>query len=201
MNTKVCTKCGRELPATTEFFGKHKSSKNGLRAMCKECKREQDRKYNQNKRSINSNVYYHKSYYENNKEHLRQKTKEWSLKNPDKIREKRQRYYESGRNAMSLHKRRHKMKEAECTLTFEEWQDTLEYFNHECVYCGSKDSIIQDHIIPVSKGGGYTKENIIPACGSCNSSKRDTDMEEWYKQKDYFDESRLSKILHWSTDH
>lgn len=34
---KTCTKCGRQLPATTEFFRKQKGGKDGLGAQCKDC--------------------------------------------------------------------------------------------------------------------------------------------------------------------
>lgn len=37
-NTKVCTKCKRELPATTEWFCKHLSCKYGLNSQCKDCR-------------------------------------------------------------------------------------------------------------------------------------------------------------------
>jgi 5-methylcytosine-specific restriction endonuclease McrA len=33
--------------------------------------------------------------------------------------------------------------------------------------------LTQEHVIPVSRGGGTTAENIVPACGKCNSSKKD----------------------------
>ena len=36
--TKVCSKCGRELPLSA--FGKHAKTKDGLQAMCHECKSE-----------------------------------------------------------------------------------------------------------------------------------------------------------------
>jgi len=36
--TKICTKCGRELPATTEFFHRCKQFKDGLKYKCKECR-------------------------------------------------------------------------------------------------------------------------------------------------------------------
>lgn len=39
--TKICKKCGRELPVT-EFFA-HKSTKDGLQPVCKECQKEQVR--------------------------------------------------------------------------------------------------------------------------------------------------------------
>jgi formylmethanofuran dehydrogenase subunit E len=34
---KVCTKCGKEFPATTEFFHRRKRGKYGLVAVCKAC--------------------------------------------------------------------------------------------------------------------------------------------------------------------
>ena len=49
-------------------------------------------------------------------------------------------------------------------LPIKEWNDTLKYFKYKCAYCGDGDSELeQDHIIPVKKGGLYTKNNIVPA--------------------------------------
>ena len=39
--TKTCTKCKRELPATTEFFHRSRSFKDGLKYKCKECRSEE----------------------------------------------------------------------------------------------------------------------------------------------------------------
>ncbi len=38
MEVKVCTKCKKELPATTEYFHRNRISHDGLRSDCKECK-------------------------------------------------------------------------------------------------------------------------------------------------------------------
>src|SRR5690349_10629503 len=45
MDTKRCSKCGQEFPATREYFNAHNQSKDGLRPMCKSCRREQDKNY------------------------------------------------------------------------------------------------------------------------------------------------------------
>lgn len=37
-DTKICTKCGRELPATTLHFGVYRASSDGLNQMCKPCR-------------------------------------------------------------------------------------------------------------------------------------------------------------------
>lgn len=42
MDTKICTKCKRELPATLDFFYKQKRGLFGLHSRCKECYREYD---------------------------------------------------------------------------------------------------------------------------------------------------------------
>jgi len=54
----------------------------------------------------------------------------------------------------------------------------LDYFDGECAYCGNPAES-WDHIVPVSKGGTTTPWNIVPACRSCNSRKRDRDPDDW----------------------
>jgi 5-methylcytosine-specific restriction endonuclease McrA len=43
---------------------------------------------------------------------------------------------------------------------------------HRCQYCGSRaDSI--DHVVPRSRGGAHTWDNVVAACRPCNVRKRD----------------------------
>ena len=59
------------------------------------------------------------------------------------------------------------------TLTTGQWQAILVAYKRRCAYCGRKPKkLTQDHVIPVSKGGGTTPDNIVPACSSCNASKQ-----------------------------
>ena len=44
--------------------------------------------------------------------------------------------------------------------------------NHTCQYCGSRDDQLSiDHVMPRSRGGGDTWENVTTACLSCNVRK------------------------------
>ncbi|MEM0984987.1 MAG: HNH endonuclease [Pseudomonadota bacterium] len=40
-----------------------------------------------------------------------------------------------------------------------------------CVYCGATNELTFDHVIPRSKGGRTTWQNIVTACSSCNLRK------------------------------
>jgi 5-methylcytosine-specific restriction endonuclease McrA len=42
-----------------------------------------------------------------------------------------------------------------------------------CQYCGSRQQLTVDHVIPRSKGGGSTWDNIVAACAPCNRRKGD----------------------------
>ena len=47
---------------------------------------------------------------------------------------------------------------------------------HLCLYCGqafSRGQLTRDHVIPLSHGGGDVWENVVTACGNCNSRKAD----------------------------
>ncbi len=42
-----------------------------------------------------------------------------------------------------------------------------------CQYCGSRNNLTVDHVIPRSKGGTSTWENIVASCAPCNRRKAD----------------------------
>jgi 5-methylcytosine-specific restriction endonuclease McrA len=49
---------------------------------------------------------------------------------------------------------------------------------YRCMYCGnyfSKNSLTVDHIIPKSKGGKHTFDNLVCSCKPCNHKKGDNE--------------------------
>jgi 5-methylcytosine-specific restriction endonuclease McrA len=46
--------------------------------------------------------------------------------------------------------------------------------NWTCQYCGSRQQLTVDHVIPRSKGGPSTWDNIVAACAPCNRRKGDS---------------------------
>jgi 5-methylcytosine-specific restriction endonuclease McrA len=49
---------------------------------------------------------------------------------------------------------------------------------HCCQYCGSKQNLTLDHVIPRARGGKDTWENLVAACVGCNNRKGDRTVEE-----------------------
>lgn len=45
-----------------------------------------------------------------------------------------------------------------------------ELMKDPCVYCGLPSEHM-DHVIPLSRGGEHTLDNVVPACAKCNFSK------------------------------
>ena len=41
----------------------------------------------------------------------------------------------------------------------------------------------RDCVLPISRGGRYTVENVVPACASCNASKRNSEVTSWLRRK------------------
>lgn len=175
MTTKVCPKCGEEKDIT-EFYVKN-DSKDGRDCKCKSCAK----KYNEEYRS-------------KNQEKLNNLAKIYRINNRDAILERKRKRYSEDKTpyiesvtkysktpkgkltkSKSGHKRRTKFKETPCTLTLQQWEKILESQDNRCAICGKKfcksRPPTKDHIIPLSKGGGLTFENVQALCKSCNSSK------------------------------
>jgi 5-methylcytosine-specific restriction endonuclease McrA len=47
-----------------------------------------------------------------------------------------------------------------------------------CVYCGNNSDLTIDHVIPKSKNGSNTWENLVTCCHRCNVKKGDKTLEE-----------------------
>lgn len=194
---KECTKCG--IHKIYSDFHRKKSMKDGFRSACKPCTIKENGDYAE--RNADKVSESKKSYRESNRDKLREKSQEyrelnvpartlsnfnWRRKYADRDRPKR---------AIESQRRRARVRKLPYDFTESEWTDCLAHFESRCCYCGKEEKVLhQDHFIPVTKDGGYTANNIVPACLSCNSGKKDKDYLEWYKSRPYYDEKRAEKI-------
>lgn len=242
---KTCIKCGEEKEATTEFFPKKKSHKDGFAGTCKACGREYAKVYckaNSEKVKATSKVWHKansekvkvargiwratnpekkkaadKAWYADNIEKVKAASKTWRENNSERVKafqrarqeanpEKKanaenkanirawnQAHPEKRRQSAQRYKAR--KRSLLSTLTLEQWANIKRHFNNCCAYCGNNSLLTQDHLVPLSKGGEYTHNNIIPACKSCNSSKGPRSFFEWYPKYRYYSKKREKAIL------
>lgn len=151
---------------------------------------------------------YKKEYVKNNREKVLAGEREYFYRNKEafiqyrrdnvgRIAEYNKMWRENNVEKTRMYNRRRnlKMKSLPNTLTEEEWQNTLKEFNYSCVYCGEQSELERDHFVPVSKDGGNTVENILPACKKCNQSKWNYDFFDWYPTYEFYNEDREIHIL------
>jgi len=103
-----------------------------------------------------------------------------------------QRHPEVGRAKAA--RRRARKKTLPIDFTKENERFALDYFEHKCAICGRGADfwtvITMDHWIAASKGGGYTRANLVPichsrkdGCGTCNESKQDKSPLIWLTER------------------
>jgi hypothetical protein len=101
--TKRCTKCGRDFPATTEYFHRSKRGKHGIRAYCKECANSiaLKRHYDKHEEILARK----RAYVQSHKEDEKRRKQAWMDKNRDKaLAQKRQRWADN-REAIAVIRR------------------------------------------------------------------------------------------------
>lgn len=161
---RKCSRC--EEVKGVKFFYKDSSRASGTSAYCKECV------------AIRTS-----EKRERLGEDFLTTRREWTKRNRDRIREIDRAWVEENRERRSLSasRRRARLVNLPDTFTPEELQDVLDLFQYRCVICESPYEHM-DHFIPIASGhGGTTKENMVPMCGFCNSSKSARNPFEWAK--------------------
>lgn len=65
-----------------------------------------------------------------------------------------------------------------------------------CAYCGATDRALQrDCVQPIARGGRYTLDNIVPACGPCNASKSNDEATSWMRRKKLDERAFLTRLV------
>jgi 5-methylcytosine-specific restriction endonuclease McrA len=185
VTTKICTSCKRELPI--ENFGICRKLKSGLNIYCKECKRKTSLQYyyEHKEELCAKRVDKDKIYRQTHKEQINARyRKHYAESMQDETWREHQRYmaYKESHTARAKRfklersaKRRGLEKIVENTLSENDIKFLYLFQDKKCACCSKEfsDSLpyTLDHIIPLSKGGGLTLENVQLLCRKCNCSK------------------------------
>jgi hypothetical protein len=154
MQTKNCTKCREERPLLE--FRKQKDGKHGVTSHCKICD---------------------KKYYQENKESIKLKSKNYCLEYPEKKKESDRKYYQSHKEQSRIsrkkwrdeHKEENKNRNLQLNygITLEEYRKLFQEQNGVCAICGKLElikwkSLSVDHNHSTNKVRGLL-------CNHCNT--------------------------------
>ena len=168
---KICSVC-RQEKALSEFSCLQ-SSKDGYMSRCKPCDRNIQQSYMQDaeakKRKSEYGTKYRKKYYLTDKG--------------------------QAVSAVNCQRRKARKNSTLSCYSADAWIEAKIFFGGKCAYCGEQKELTQEHFVPLSAGGEYTKRNIIPACSWCNGSKKDKDFFDWYPRQKFYSKQREKKVL------
>lgn len=157
--------------------------------------------YSQNKERLNEQA---RSQYAENRDYYQKRNREWKKNNPEKVKASARQDNLNHRERKNLNLIRYRARKRNAnhvSYTKADIKALLVKTNHQCVYCGYEFEANQkrvrqlDHFIPLSLGGFDTITNLVPACISCNSAKRDRIPHKWYEGQPFYSKERWDYIL------
>lgn len=161
-NTKICKRCGRELPIS-EFY-KDRTKKDGLQLWCKECK---------------------KQYKADNAEHIKQYKKQWYTNNAEAIKQYcKQRY--STLEGYARHIRKNNLgedrkygrcgKDEDPLPSIEEYIELLQQLDF---YDGKQYHWSEMGIDRIDNSKPHTIDNVVPCTTEHNVQRQKMSFEEF----------------------
>lgn len=202
--TKRCTKCGETKPL--DGFYEHKSCKGGYRPVCKEChgtqvkERRKERAQDSAEAEVmrEANAVRSKRWRDNNPDKVAEVNRRYRESNEDVLREYDRNRYAADPDGRKAHiytwrtrnmdvvrgyatLREARIREAatgpvDCEAVVSRFPD--------CYLCGLPltDDVHIDHVVPLSRGGAHSMENLRPTHPACNLRKNSSLLSElgWY---------------------
>ncbi len=168
---KTCTKCKVEKPEAE--FHSDKTRTDGLFPHCRECNAVACRAYRA--RNLERLQQYDRDRYHDDparKADTIARTKRYREADPEKRKPSDRRYYEANKDRWLdyWHRRKARMANAEEIEKIDRGY-IISRDRGICHLCGKQvppDLIELDHLVPISKGGNHTKDNLRVSCRHCN---------------------------------
>jgi hypothetical protein len=112
-------------------------------------------------------------WHKNHRKESIEQRKRWAARYPDKVR---------ANHKIDKQRRRARKRGNGGSFTLKEWLDLKIKYNNVCLCCGLSEEqlkplrrkLVPDHVVPLSKGGNNSIDNIQPLChgaGGCNNKK------------------------------
>ena len=181
---KKCRKCEVNKSLSDFYQG-------GKDSYCKECRKTLAKKWKQAnpEKVTESNA----ASQKRRKEKVNANSRKWRSRNKQRVQEINGRFNQKnpGYSAEACRKWRAKNVEKsrsypkkrralqEQAATYFVTDSDLKSLEAPCFACASTDSVHQDHIIPITRGGTHGIGNLRPMCKPCNSSKHGLTWTEW----------------------
>lgn len=193
IKSRICTKC--KLEKLLSEFNNDKKGKYGKRSLCKKCESQKRKKYYQ--KYAEERKAYRKQYYQENKETENRQSEKYRKSHLEKFREydkkyrnkpakkkmaqeRKRKWYHTprGRQLEKARKYRRRL-QIKATQQPYDFEKICDKYGNICLRCKKKRKLTVDHVIPLSKGGHDTEQNVQPLCKHCNCIKRDKLGKEW----------------------
>lgn len=185
---KICLTCLIELPKNQSYYFKWRKDNSRLETSCKKC---HGHDYGIKKHNV---VYQIEGYY--------------FCHECEEFLPSEKFYHSHGKRRGSYCKKcsvaRGTLRErsaAKSGYSITDWKYAKNYWTDDagvlhCAYCNVDitSNPAMEHIFPHSKGGLYVRENIIPACKSCNSSKNHRSIDHFFAYSQKFTHSMYKKV-------
>jgi len=121
-----------------------------------------------------------------NRERDREASRDWYYANHDRARETTDRWAREHPDEAraGIERARAKRLAAPGEVTPAQWRAIRRRFRGHCAYCGKPGRTFEwEHVVPLSKGGTHTPDNVVPACFACNRSKGGKLVSEWQAER------------------
>ena len=167
--SKSCTKCGQVKIINSQNFYSDKSQSSSWKPECREC-----------------TLALKRIYYQNNKDKLRQRSKDYRANNPEKWKQVRAGYRKRNPEKVQADRRIRYARKFGGSHKFYTVQEVLNLYGTNCHLCdlpidlnaprhtakpGYQYGLHIDHVIRLADGGHDVIENVRPAHAICNQQK------------------------------
>lgn len=168
-----CRTCGIPKPATSENFYRQERGGDALRSSCKDC--EQIRHRNWQITNMPEVLEYWSHYASEHPESVRAYQNNWRVKNRERACEASREWRIANPEAARELSARRRARKKGIVVSKVDLRNLLALYGMTCHICSqaiaSTRDLHWDHVIPLSRGGTHSTDNLRPAHAACNLSK------------------------------